>query len=161
MKTKYINGVILINLVILLVYFNFSIVKKENLLRQGQLILLELAPVDPRSLMQGDYMRLNYSISNEDNTEKIPRGFCVVTVDSDQVARFLRFQAHKTSIGENETIIEFNDIDGDVSIGSESFFFEEGKAKIYDKARYGGLKVSEKGESILVGLYDKDFQLIE
>ena len=29
------------------------------------------------------------------------------------------------------------------------------------KATYGGLKVNAKGESLLVGLYDKDFLLIK
>ncbi|XOT97907.1 GDYXXLXY domain-containing protein, partial [Alcaligenes pakistanensis] len=29
----------------------------------GQTVLLELAPVDPRSLMQGDYMSLNFALS--------------------------------------------------------------------------------------------------
>ena len=50
--------IILINLILLLVYFNGSILSKEDLLKNGKLILLELAPVDPRSLMQGDYMSL-------------------------------------------------------------------------------------------------------
>ena len=36
---------------------------KENLLRTGQTVKLELVPIDPRSLMQGDYVRLNYKIS--------------------------------------------------------------------------------------------------
>ena len=48
--------IILINLILLLVYFNGSIISKEDLLKNGKLILLELAPVDPRSLKQGDYM---------------------------------------------------------------------------------------------------------
>ncbi|MFX7329222.1 GDYXXLXY domain-containing protein, partial [Acinetobacter baumannii] len=34
--------------------------QKEMLLKEGQLVLLPLAPVDPRSLMQGDYMALRY-----------------------------------------------------------------------------------------------------
>src|SRR5690606_19512775 len=34
----------------------------ERTLRDGQLVLLELAPVDPRSLMQGDYMALRFAV---------------------------------------------------------------------------------------------------
>ncbi len=35
---------------------------KERLLARGDTIYLRLAPVDPRSLMQGDYMALNFAI---------------------------------------------------------------------------------------------------
>lgn len=42
----------------------------------------------------------------------------------------------------------------------ESFFFEEGQGEVYEKAVYGGLRVDEAGNSILVGLYNEQFQLI-
>ena len=32
---------------------------------------------------------------------------------------------------------------------------------LYQKAVYGGLKVDDKGQSLLVGLYDEDFHLIQ
>ena len=38
---------------------NLGIYQREQLLTRGQIVLLDLAPVDPRSLMQGDYMRLD------------------------------------------------------------------------------------------------------
>ena len=37
---------------------------QERILRQGQIILLETQPVDPRDLLRGDYVRLNYAISD-------------------------------------------------------------------------------------------------
>jgi uncharacterized membrane-anchored protein len=36
---------------------------QERILRVGQVILLETQPVDPRDLLRGDYVRLNYPIS--------------------------------------------------------------------------------------------------
>src|SRR5690606_39326084 len=42
------------------------VVHKQRVLATGQTVLLELAPVDPRSLMQGDYMQLSYAIADED-----------------------------------------------------------------------------------------------
>ena len=56
---KYSRILIIVNLILLLGYFNWSVYQKEQTLKDGQLVLLQLAPVDPRSLMQGDYMRLN------------------------------------------------------------------------------------------------------
>ena len=46
----------------LLAMINWDIVKREAWLAEGEVVRLELAPVDPRSLMQGDYMTLNYQI---------------------------------------------------------------------------------------------------
>lgn len=36
----------------------------ENILRVGQIVLLETQPVDPRDLLRGDFVRLNYKISD-------------------------------------------------------------------------------------------------
>ena len=43
----------------------WSVLGFETLLRQGRTVYLELAPVDPRSLMQGDYMALSYQLERE------------------------------------------------------------------------------------------------
>ena len=37
---------------------------QERVLRVGQFILLETQPVDPRDLLRGDFVRLNYKISD-------------------------------------------------------------------------------------------------
>ena len=41
---------------------NIGIADKENTIAKGQKVYVPLAPVDPRSLMQGDYMRLRYTL---------------------------------------------------------------------------------------------------
>ena len=46
----------LVFLVIILGLVNWSITGKEKHLAEGKIVYLDLAPVDPRSLMQGDYM---------------------------------------------------------------------------------------------------------
>ncbi|WP_351125065.1 GDYXXLXY domain-containing protein, partial [Shewanella sp. T24-MNA-CIBAN-0130] len=48
---------------VILAGINYKIFQQEQLLANGEIILFELAPVDPRSLMQGDYMALNYDIA--------------------------------------------------------------------------------------------------
>ena len=44
-------------------FLGYQTVKSESLLTNGASIKLEIEPLDPRSLLQGDYVRLNYSIS--------------------------------------------------------------------------------------------------
>ena len=148
---------IITNLLLLLGYLNWSIYQKEQTLRDGQLVLFELAPVDPRSLMQGDYMSLRYREATSDllgDTQVATHGYAVLNIDSNRVARIVRLK-------DNELIINYKIVNDRLFLGAESFFFEEGQDTLSQKATYGGLKVNAKGESLLVGLYDKDFLLIK
>jgi len=159
-KIKWI--IILVNLFLLMGYFNYSVVKKEELLSDGNLILLKLAPVDPRSLMQGDYMRLRYDISDRFRPDSISkRGYCVVKLDSAGVAYMVRIQKGKSPKLENEFVIEYAAGKRNINIGAESYFFEEGQATKYEKAKYGGVKVDASGNSILVGLYNEQLKKIK
>lgn len=152
-----------VNLIIVLAFFNYSIIKKETLLSNGELILLELAPVDPRSLLQGDYMILDYEIATGINHDSIPkRGYCVVTLKENNVAKRVRLQEGKTPVYDNEYLIRYSQGDWrDIHIGAESYFFQEGDGEKYEEAEYGGIKVDKEGNNVLVGLYDKTFKKIE
>lgn len=160
---KYKWLIILLNLFVFLFMINNSIIKKERILEEGQLILLELAPVDPRSLMQGDYMRLRYAISNVENVDSISkRGYYVLKLDKNGVGERIRIQENKTPLNAEEFLIEFT-TNGQwrINIGAESYFFQEGKGELFEDAKYGGLKVDENGNSLLIGLYDEKRKRIE
>lgn len=159
---KYKWIIILLNLVLLLGYFTFTIAKKETILKDGTLVLLELAPVDPRSLMQGDYMTLRYAISENIKVDSVPtRGYCVVQLQPDGVANKVRLQESKTPLKANEKLIKYTAGEWDLNLGAESFFFEEGQAEKYENAKYGGVKIDDEGNSLLVGLYDAGLEKIE
>ncbi|MGN0021634.1 MAG: GDYXXLXY domain-containing protein [Sphingobacterium hotanense] len=149
---------IVVNLLLLLAYFNYSIAQKEDNLKEGKLVLLELAPVDPRSLMQGDYMMLNYKLNSNVQPDSIPRrGYAVLKLDNHQVGELQRFQAEKTPLAPGEVLIHYTNPSGwRVNIGAESFFFQEGTGERFEKAKYGALKVDDNGNSLLIGLYDED-----
>ena len=153
---KFSIVIIVINLIGLLIYFNYSIRQKERILKDGTLVLLDLAPVDPRSLMQGDYMNLSYQIAQNFPVDSIPkRGFIVLTLDKNQVGHPVRYQQHREPINSGEFLIEYTSPNSwQLNIGAESFFFEEGTGERYEKAKYGGLKIDEHGNSLLIGLYD-------
>ncbi|TJZ62916.1 hypothetical protein FAZ15_01005 [Sphingobacterium olei] len=159
---KYKGIIVAFNLVLLLLYFNYSIAKKEEILRDGQLILLELAPVDPRSLMQGDYMQLRYKMATETDIDSIARrGYCVVRLGNGSVANLVRFQQETTPLFEGEFLIAYTTPNKwSIEIGAESFFFQEGHAEKYEQATYGAIQVDNAGNSILVGLYDTDLRRI-
>jgi uncharacterized membrane-anchored protein len=142
--------------------FNKSIFEKEKILSEGKLVLLKLAPVDPRSLMQGDYMRLNYDFSRNISSDSIPkRGYCIIKLDKDGIGTKIRFQNDITPINEGEYAIVYTASNWRINIGAESYFFEEGQAHKYEVAKYGGMKIDNNGNNILIGLYDENLKKIE
>lgn len=153
---------IAINLVFILAFFAWSVYQKEQTLKNGKIVLLELAPVDPRSLFQGDYMRLDYAITRSENHDSIlPKGYFIVVPDENGVAQKIRIQEKPEPLGKDELPLRYTVAkDMFVKIGADSYFFQEGTAESFDSARYGGLKIDTKGVGILVGLYNKNFQLI-
>jgi len=154
---------LLINLAALLIYFNYAVSQKEDILKNGELVLLELAPVDPRSLMQGDYMILNYNLSdNLRRSEEEQRGYCVVRLDSNNVAQLIRLQQDITPLEAGEKLIKYTSPNGwSTNIGAESYFFQEGQGEKFANAKYGGVKIDKSGNSLLVGLYDENRKLIK
>src|SRR5687767_1384940 len=87
------SAVVIATAVIALTAVNMSIAQKARLLAEGRVVLLELAPVDPRSLMQGDYMDLRFRVA-DDAAAAVSAlgkdGALIVTVDDLGVGRFER-----------------------------------------------------------------------
>jgi uncharacterized membrane-anchored protein len=137
----------------------FTILQKENLLRKGRTVLLELAPRDPRSLMQGDYMDLDYGLSRRlRELKELPKnGYAVLKNDEKGVAVFQRLHAGE-SLGPGEFLLRFRNRGFRTRIGAESFFFQEGQAGRFQLARYGELRVDDRGGVLLSGLRDNDLK---
>ncbi|RJS25768.1 hypothetical protein DRW03_04620 [Corallococcus sp. H22C18031201] len=135
------------------------VAQKEAVVARGQPVLLRLAPVDPRSLMQGDYMQLNYAISADqgwDNEGRPRDGNLVLRLDSDGVGQFVRFDSPDVPLAPGEFRLRYRIRDHRVRLGAEAFFFQEGHADRYEHAQYGELRVADSGTSVLVGLRDEN-----
>ena len=149
---------------------NFNIHKYEQYLTDSDTVLLALAPVDPRSLMQGDYMRLSFAIGDEiqqtleqQNKEPVQtkNGWVVVHKDEHNVGHFIRLtDKPEPTLAANEKAIYYRLRGGRVKFASNAFFFQEGQGDKYTNAEYGVLKVNDQGEPLLVGLAGSDFQTI-
>ncbi|MCK6626158.1 MAG: GDYXXLXY domain-containing protein [Anaerolineae bacterium] len=138
----------------ILAFVNVNIFQTETRLTQGQVIFLQLAPVDPRSLMQGDYMQLNYALNNElSMLSDLPeKGQLVLKLDGQKVATFSRVY-QGGDLAADEILLNYRRLEyGQVQIGPDSFFFQEGHADDYAEARYAALRVADNGQSLLVGL---------
>ena len=156
------RALVMITLIALLGYMIWSVREKEVLLEQGDLLLVDLAPVDPRSLIQGDYMTLRYAEARNFMTDSMPKtGYMVVTLDSLGVAKKQRLQETTSPLKDGEYLVNYTASNWRLNIGAESYFFQEGQALLFDSARYGGVMVDNVGHSLLVGLYDNQRQLIK
>jgi len=154
------NAVIFGGLAFALLLPTALIVQKEALLATGKPVLLKLAPRDPRSLMQGDYMVLDYAISRERGWDQgEPKdGRLVLRLDEHGVGQFVRFHEPSTPLAPDEFLLRYRVRNGRVRLGAEAFFFQEGHAQRYDAARYGELRVAPNGTSVLVGLRGQDHE---
>lgn len=127
-----------------------SIYRKERVIRSGETIFLSLAPVDPRSLMQGDYMALRFRLAEsiEDWRASDPRARrAPVALDQRGVASL--------DPDGGELDIAFEIRGGRVWLGTNAYFFEEGTGERYAEARFGEFRVDPaSGEAVLVGLRD-------
>jgi uncharacterized membrane-anchored protein len=152
-------------LIIVLGATNYTILQRQQVVDSGQPMLLSLRPVDPRSLMQGDYMVLRYAETvfpaPGDRGDMARKGVFVVTLDDNNVATFSRMH-DGASLAEEEALLQYKQVDarGRIRLGAESFFFQEGQAELFAPARFGVLHVDESGKSVLVGLADEEWRRI-
>ena len=141
--------------VVTLAFVNYEIAGKERIVREGTRVLLELAPVDPRSLLQGDYMALRYAMADEvaraAAAQGISDGRIVIELDDEDVAQFVRLH-DGGPLGEREHLLQFRKRGESVRLASDAWFFEEGTAEDVRGARYGELRVSGEGEAVLVAV---------
>lgn len=136
-------------------FVDYGIYGRERLVREGNLVFLRLAPVDPRSLMQGDYMRLRFEAAERPGGLFMPvaegDGRIVLGVDANHVGTYRRLDDGRP-LAPGEALIRFRVRGGAARLASDAYFFQEGQSALYAQARYGAFRVAPDGEAILVGL---------
>ena len=174
MRYGPVHGIVLFGaLALILGFVNFQIADRQAILDDGRTVLVALAPVDPRSLMQGDYMRLAYDVPAlavlTGGGDPPREGAVVVTLDQAGIATVDRLD-DGGALAPGELLLRYKlSFPGGrlwwpgqrprLSFG-DRFFFPEGQAQDYGGARYAVLKVDEDGESVIAGLADDGAQPI-
>lgn len=142
----------------------YQVWSSEAILAKGTLVKLELRPFDPRSLLQGDYVRLSYSFSRLSNelpsNEKIR---VVLRKTEDDVYDFSgyyelggtwnrTYQAEAGDVIINGRVYGY----GNVEYGIENYFIPEGTGReVEEKAKYALVRVAANGDAIVEGLAEK------
>lgn len=134
---------------------NTLIFQKEMLRNSDQSIFLALAPRDPRSMFQGDYMALTYEVENDaikaDTTNWPIDGQVVIKLDARKTGSFVRLHGEEALAAE-EHLLRYRKRGTRMQIGPPSYFFQEGQGARYEGAKFGELKVNPSGDTLLVGL---------
>ena len=158
MSSALTRAICILGAILVLLTVNQSIRAKDRIIRTGERIYLALAPVDPRSLMQGDYMALRFQLAEQldvpiaENRANLRAG---IVLDAHDVATLAQ-RGFST-----DRFILYRVRNGQVWLGTNAYFFEEGSAKRFADARFGEFRLDrESGEAVLVGLRDENLQAL-
>lgn len=168
--------VVLLTGVFILGLINWSIWQKEMHIETGEIINLKLVPVDPRSIMQGDYMTLSYAVQRElrsalremdksNNLEPqydslLPStSYVVVNIDENKLATFASAEAN-IELTSTQRILQYRVRQNRIKFATNAFFFAEGDEPVYRDAEYGQFRLNKNGEVLLTALLDKDFKVL-
>jgi uncharacterized membrane-anchored protein len=157
--------------------FGFSVARMESLRANGADAFLALEPVDPRALLMGDYMALEYAVndairdalwrkygtrphSGPDDAENAPSdGRAVIKRTAPEAAfpavAFVRLD-DGAPLAPDEMPLAFKVRGRRIITAAPAFYFQEGNAGVYEGARYGRVKIDGKGKTLLVALCDGD-----
>ncbi|WP_440206807.1 GDYXXLXY domain-containing protein [Acinetobacter oleivorans] len=148
------------------------VAKNEWHLHHSKNIFIELRPVDPRSILQGDYMALAYELNLQSlkalagsenealdqvifNHSSVP---AKVILDSQNRVVHTILDINNSFAGQSLILKNPENRLQALYPASRSFLFAEGLAQCYQKAKYAEFKVNTKGEAILFDLRGEELQ---
>ena len=156
-------------LLVPVVLLQFAIVgyqawSSETILTQGTLVKLKLEPIDPRSLLQGDYVRLGYNISRLE-AELSPGETIRVVLRSGEGGIYTYSGYHEQNGDWNrpyrqepgDVVINGRVYDvHEVDYGIESYFVPEGTGRdVEEKAKYALVRIGKNGDALLESLAEE------
>jgi uncharacterized membrane-anchored protein/uncharacterized membrane protein len=147
-------------------WIGYQVYSNETLLQNGETVKLELRPVDPRSLLQGDYVELNYTISQLEDSSIDENGPITIVLRKDaqgihQYAGIYKYDGEwNTPYDHKEGDVLLNGKvtkswgnTNQITYGIEHFFIPEATGlDVEGKVKYAVVKVSDKGDAILESL---------
>ena len=159
----------MVGITALLAVFNQKIHAYENIFINGKSVILNLAPTDPRSLMQGDYMILDYALVSDirrglDYSQiEYSKRYVLVKKDERGVANFCRLESDiPTSFDgcEPEVYLPVKIFNyWEIKFPTQDFFFPEGQGEHFSQAQYAEYRFKD-GKALLYRLLDKDLKAL-
>jgi len=137
--------------------------QKEQLIAQGRPVFVPLAPADPRSLIQGDYMRINYALPPLPPVAELAgpwraRPRLEARLDARGVLTEVRLLEAQSAPAAGTQLLELSPVNGQWTLVSDAWYFQEGQEPQFRAAAYGEFRVLPDGRALLVGLADKNLR---
>ncbi len=147
---------------------HYDVMKKEQVITGGQKIYIALAPRDPRSLMQGDFMALNFGfpraiLDGLDKDDLAQQSATVVAaLDSQGVATVLRVvnpaAPDASTLPSGQIRLPLKRKGGQWVLVTDAFYFPEGRGEPFKQAKFGEFRALADGRALLVGLADESLR---
>ncbi|MCP4765744.1 MAG: GDYXXLXY domain-containing protein [Gammaproteobacteria bacterium] len=151
--------VLAVTIATVLLAINVEIAGKEKILRNGTTVLLRIAPRDPRSLLQGDYMALRYTmagaVASAAERFEMNDGTVVIELGELNEAKFVSLYKDQP-LQDRQHLLRYRKRGDSVRLASDAYFFEEGSEQEYRDARYGEIRINTNGDAVLIGLRDAE-----
>lgn len=156
-------GLILLSATATSAIFGHGLWQKESIIRTGRTIYVALAPVDPRSLVQGDFMALRFALPTDKASttminDPAHRPIAIAKVDARNIATVDRLSTEEARPGAGELLLQLRQKNNRWSLGTDAWFFKEGTAKTFEAAKFGEFRVAADGDMILVGMADAELK---
>jgi uncharacterized membrane-anchored protein len=174
---KITNWVLILTALLAIAYVNLNAWQSQQIKLRGEILFLELAPVDPLSLVQGQYMRLRFGIEKRYDTTQEDyqiiqnnrgNGLAIINLDSRRIGTLTgllapnqwKQQPHGIDTMLLQVHVQHTEPEGSyvIRIQQNSFLFQENTEARYAQAKYGMFRVHKDGRYILVDLADEDLR---
>ncbi len=158
---------VLIVIVLQFGFLGYQTASSERLLTTGSLVKLELQPIDPRSMLQGDYVQLRYTISElpDDVIKSMDdRGIegrveIVLSKNDQGLHVFDRIYTSDETLGTNEIVINGKKESynwNQIEYGIENYFIPEGTGlAVEENAHFAYVRIGSNGNAMLERLSEE------
>lgn len=167
-ETSFVREKWLPILLVIVLQFGFVIYQaksNETLLTEGTTITLSLQPIDPRSLLQGDYINLRYDITTIPGLENLEDSKGVIkvvlkksTTGEYQYAGYYQYRGkwNKRYKMQPDDVFLNGRLNGlnEIIYGIETYFVPEGTGiDLQNQVKFAKVKVGKNGNAILEKIY--------
>lgn len=135
----------------------------QRALQTARTVYLKIEPFDPRALLSGDYMQLNYDFERPYLAKQGQP--LVLQVGENDVLSLPAVEGKEALAAQANTPQKQPQTVSIKTLGPSyrvphQFYFQEGTGKKYENAAYAKAAVLPNGSLLLVGLTDENFNLL-
>ncbi|HMN73999.1 MAG TPA: GDYXXLXY domain-containing protein [Rhodoblastus sp.] len=133
----------------------------EDVLANGRIVYIALRPVDPRSLIQGDYMAVAFDVDKLPAPREITgEVIALADVDARGIAKIESLAAPGVKPQDNQIAVKLRRKSNRWFVGTDAWFFEEGRADDFAKAKFGRFRVGSDGRLLLIAMTDENLKIL-